>query len=282
MTTFGLAAASVAAQPRLPPIDMAGLLARVGEQVEQYFARAASVICKEAVRIQALGADLLGDGSRPRQLVYDLRIAWEPTAGGDGSPEVNVVRDIRTVNGRPPRPNDDNGCMDPKPVSPEPLAMLLPSRQDDFAFSWAGFGRIDGRAAAMIDYRSLESGPVSVTRREDCVSIDLPGRNRGRVWIDQQTGEVLRLDERLTGMFDVDIPMDPKRRFETRGRWMIERAETSIRYKRVRFQDPEEDLMLPASIESLQIIRDAGVPRVRTSQMFSEYRRFLTGGRVVQ
>jgi hypothetical protein len=134
----------------------------------------------------------------------------------------------------------------------------------------------------MIDYRSLESGPVSVTRREDCVSIDLPGRNRGRVWIDQQTGEVLRLDERLTGMFDVDIPMDPKRRFETRGRWMIERAETSIRYKRVRFQDPEEDLMLPASIESLQIIRDAGVPRVRTSQMFSEYRRFLTGGRVVQ
>jgi hypothetical protein len=260
---------------------MAGLLARVGEQVEEYFARAQSVICKETVRVQSLGTDLLGDGSRARQVVADLRIAWLPASDADGTPEANVLRDVVSVNGRPPRPKDELGCMDPKPVSPEPLAMLLPNRQRDYAFTWAGIGRMDGRAAVMVDYRSLESGPVTVTRNEDCVSIELPGRSRGRVWIDQATGDVLRLDERLTGMFDVDVSPDPRRRWPTAS-WMIERADMSIRYKRVTFRNPDETLLLPASIDTVTIIRNAGVPRVRKTQVFSDYRRFVTEGRIVQ
>ena len=164
LAIYSLAVVSAGAQPRLPAMDMVGLLARVGEQVQQYFARAQSVICREMVWVQSLGSDLLGDGSRPRQLVYDLRVNWTPSSDGS-TPEANVMRDIRTVNGRAPKPTDEPGCMDPKPVSPEPLAMLLPSHQDDFEFTWAGFGRVDGRTAAMIDYRSLETGPVSVTRR---------------------------------------------------------------------------------------------------------------------
>ena len=134
--------------------------------------------------------------------------------------------------------------------------------------------------AAMLDYKSLESGPVKVTRRNDCISIELPGRSRGRVWIDQATGDVLRLDERLTGMFDVDVPAERPR--APTASMTIERAESSIRYKRVAFRDPEEALMLPASIETLTIIRNAGVPRVRKTQLFSSYRRFVTEGRIVQ
>lgn len=281
LAAWSLAVVSAAAQSREPAVDMAGLLARVGAQVEEYFARAQSVICRETVRVQSLGTDLLGDGSRARQVVSDLRIAWLPAADADDAPEANVLRDVVSVNGRPPRPKDEFGCMDPKPVSPEPLAMLLPNKQRDYAFTWAGLGRVDGRAAAMIDYRSLESGPVTVTRQDDCVSIELPGRNRGRVWIDQETGDVLRLDERLTGMFDVDVPPDPKRRWPTAS-WMIERADMSIRYKRVTFRDPDERFMLPASIDTLTVIRNAGVPRVRKSQVFSDYRRFVTEGRIVQ
>jgi hypothetical protein len=274
----GVACSAAARSP--DAVDVVALLARVGEQVEQYFARAQSIVCEETVRLQSLGADLMTDGSHARQLVYQLRMAWEPPSTGDGPPDIHVLREIVTIDGRRPRPKDEPGCMDPKPVSPEPLAMLLPARQRDYAFTWAGAGRSDGRPAAMLDYRSLESGPVKVTRRNDCISIELPGRSRGRVWIDQATGDVLRLDERLTGMFDVDVP--PERRGVPTGFMTIERADSSIRYKRFAFRDPLEALMLPASIETVTVIRNAGAPRVRKTQVFSNYRRFVTEGRIVQ
>jgi hypothetical protein len=40
--------------------------------------------------------------------------------------------------------------------------------------------------------------------------------------------------------------------------------------------------MLPASVETLQVIHNAGAPRVRKTQVFSNYRRFVTDGRVLE
>ena len=284
LTAIGLAAVSAAAQPRGPAIDMVGLLARVGEQVERYFMRAQSVICKETLRVQTLGSDLLGDGTMARQIVSDLRVVWEPSPNGDEKPEATVLRDVVTVNGRRPRPKDDLGCWDPKPISPEPLSMLLPDRQENFSFTWGGFGRVDGRPVVMVDYKSLEKGAPIVTRRDNCINIELPGKSRGRLWIDQETGEVLRLDEGLTGMVDVALPPDPHRRrwLVEESNFLIERADTSIRYKRVTFQEPEEAILLPSSIDTLTVIRNSGAPRVRMNQVFSDYRRFVTEGRIIQ
>ena len=65
----------------------------------------------------------------PRRLTFELRIEWDPRRAGRGSaPVANVLRQPVRVNGRLPA-DDDQGCMDPKPVSPEPLAMLLPARR---------------------------------------------------------------------------------------------------------------------------------------------------------
>jgi hypothetical protein len=55
----------------------------------------------------------------------------------------------------------------------------------------------------------------------------------------------------------------------------------TIRYKTVAFSDPEEELLLPESIESLTVVR-GGLESTRRRQTFSEYKRFVTGGRVVQ
>ncbi len=272
-------AVSTAAQ-RAQPIDLAGLLARVGEQVEQYFARAQSVVCEETVKLIPLGNDLLSDGSHSRQLVYELRVGWEMPGDRDEPPDVKVMREIVKVDGRKPRPKDEPGCMDPKPVTPEPLTMLLPGRQHEYTFAFGGLGRLDNRPAVMIDYRSRQTGPIEVKRTKDCISVELPGRTQGRVWVDQATGEVLRLDERLTGMFDFDVPPE-KRRGPTTS-MTLERADSSIRYKKVAFSDPDESLLLPASIDSLTIFRNAGTPRLRKTQVFSNYRRFVTGGRIVQ
>ena len=61
----------------------------------------------------------------------------------------------------------------------------------------------------------------------------------------------------------------------------IERADSSIRYRRVPFTDPDETLMLPSSIDTTTIVRNSGSPRVRISQTFGNYRRFVTGSRIV-
>ena len=159
--------------------------------------------------------------------------------------------------------------------------MLLPDQQHAYAFKWAGTTRMNGRAVAMLDYRAREAAPAEVKWRDDCVSIELPGQSRGRVWADPATGEVFRLDESLTGMFEFRVP-NQYQRMGGAPTMLIERADTSIRYRPVTFRDPDETLMLPASVETLQVIRNSGAPRVRKTQVFSKYRRFVTEGRVLE
>lgn len=274
-----LATVPAVAQPRTAP-DLPALLTRIGEGVQTYYARALSVVCLETVTLRQLAPDLSADGSRARRLVYELRVGWEPPRSRSGPPEASVLRQIVTIDGRKPRPKDEPGCMDPKSVSPEPLAMLLPEQQGDYTFRWAGTTRMNGRSVAMIDYRARVKGPAQVTWRDNCVSIELPGQSRGRVWADPSNGEVFRLDEALTGAFEFPVP-DEHRRFGGALTMIVERADTSIRYRPVTFRDPDETLLLPASIETLTIIRNAGAPRMRKSQVFSNYRRFVTDARVL-
>ena len=52
----------------------------------------------------------------------------------------------------------------------------------------------------------------------------------------------------------------------------IERADSSIRYRRVPFSDPDETLLFPATIDTTTIVRNSGSPRTRISQSFGNYR----------
>jgi len=283
-----LSAAALTATAQSPAAsrDVTGWMTRVGARIEQYYARAHSIICQETVRLEPLGFDLLANGDHVRELVYELRVAWEgATAGAADSgkpPAATVLRELLTVDGRPPRPGDEPGCMDPKPVSPEPLGLLLPHRQSDFIFSWRGQGQERGRASVTLDYKPARVLPAAVVWTENCVSIDLPGRTRGRVWLDQSTGDVLRLDEALTGQYEFPVPKAHARRPGLPTNFIVERADSSIAYQLVAFHEPEETVMLPVSIVSLQVIRNSGVPRLRTTQKFSNYRRFITGGKIVE
>ena len=280
LATLSVAGLPAAAQPPLGSRDLPALLTQIGDRVEQYYARARSIACEETVRLQPLGIDLLPDGRRVRQLVYELRIAWDAPTDGAQPPEARVLRQIVSVDGRPARPEDEPGCMDPKPVSTEPLAMLLPSRRQDYAFSWAGTGRVGGRATVRLGYKSVSSRSAAITWKDECVSVELQGRSRGRVWVDPTTAQVLRLDEQLTGLFEFPVPKELVRR-GSRLSLIIERADSSIRYRPVVFHDPDETVMLPDSVETLQVIRHAGIPRLRTTQTFSNYKRFITDARIV-
>jgi hypothetical protein len=252
---------------------------RVGDYVERYYARAQSVVVDENVIIQPLGLDLRVDGFA-RRLTYELRVEWNPETPEEESP-AQVSRQLLAVNGRPPKAGQEPECLDPRSISPEPLAFLLPDRREKFSFKTAGLGRVGDRTAMMIDYRSVRPEEPKVEWKEECVSVDLPGRSRGRIWVDPETSEILRLDEGIVGLVDIPVPAKQQR---TGGAMFmtIERADSTIRYRRVPFRDPDETLVLPSSIDTLTIIKNSGSPRVRISQTFTNYRRFITGSRIVQ
>lgn len=257
--------------------DTAAAVARVSAYVEDYYSRAQSIVAEEHVTLQPLARDLTGDGFA-RRLVYQLRVEWNPDAPPDQ--RATVVRELVSARGPALGPPKQPDCMDPKSVSPEPLGFLLPDRREKFSYRIAGSSRVDGHAATMIDYKPLASEPPKVDWDRECGSIDLPGRTGGRIWVDEQTAQVLRYDEHLVGWTDIPGPKD-KRHYESPDWFTIERADTSIRYKPVTFEDPDETLLLPSEITSVTVIQNSGIPRLRTTQTFSNYRRYLTSGRLV-
>ena len=100
----------------------------------------------------------------------------------------------------------------------------------------------------MVDYSARTAGAIEGKWKGDCVSIDAPGRTKGRIWIDETTHDVLRLDEQLTGQFEYRVPREHWG-FDGPQTWVIERADSSIRYRPVAFRDPDETVLLPESIE---------------------------------
>lgn len=277
-----LAGAAVAAQPAAP--DLGDLLQRVGHRVEQYFARAQSIVCTEIVGLIPVDSSA-GLLVRGRTVESELRLSWEPTEAAPTPIEARTLRQVVKVNGHAPRKNDQDNCTSPEQQTSEvqPLSMLLPHQRDEYTFKLAGSGRIDNRAAIMIDYRMVDKPSVKVDvveGNENCVSFSLDGGMRGRIWIDAETHDVMRLDTGLIGMVDMPLP----RKVANHDRWSswtMERWDTSIRFKPVVFADPAETLVLPASATSYRITRGSGSPRLRTSTEYKSYRRFITGARVV-
>lgn len=265
--------------------DLATTLERAAARVEAFFTRAMSLVCTETVYIQPLNYGLTGDGPG-RTVESELRLSWTPGADGDGATEATALRQVTRVNGRTPRTKDRNNCTAPEQHDTETqvLSMLLASQRDDYVWSLSGTGRVDGRAAIQIDFREKAAITVDVKLledTEDCVSYNVTGGTRGRLWIDAETYDVLRMDQHLMGLIDVPLPRELTRRRGVEPIWTMERLDTSYRFKRVQFDDPAETLVLPVSSTSLRITRGAGTPRSRVTTEYKRYRRFLTGGRIV-
>jgi hypothetical protein len=273
------AVAGVAAQPAAIGGGLEPVLARISGRVEQFYSRARTVTSRENVLFQQLESDFRPMGFA-RRLVYDLRLAWDPEADGSSPIEAKVLRQLMTVNGRPPRPKDEPECTDPESVSTDALSMLLSQKRDDYQFTAGGPVRLDNRAALTIDFRNVSKQPPEVVWTEDCVRVSVPGRTRGRIWIDAETFDVLRLDEHLTGMFNFPTSERVARRNGVL-QMVLERYDSTIRYHQVKFEDPEETLTLPRRVETTALWNGLGPRRYFITQEYSDYRRFVTGGRIV-
>ena len=277
-----LAAATVTAQA---PPDIETLLAKVGERIADYYKRAQNVVCTEKTMVQPVGYDYAPRGFA-RVTEYELRV--EADADGDTT-DAKVVRQLLKVNGKAPREKDKNdraGCTDANPLSTEPLAFLLPAHRSEYTFVSAGFGKGKDRTSLIIDFTSSKpegKGEIAEDPRghEDCFTWSLPVVVKGRVWVDAESYQVLRVEQRMAGMADLSVPAKLQRKHNLDNSVVVERHDTTIRYKTIPFNDPDEAMILPESIDTLIVVR-GGLESMRSRQTFTDYRRFLTAGRIVK
>src|SRR5947207_659906 len=157
ITAGWLLRAGTSAAPQGVP-DAATLLTAVGERVANYYRRAQSVICTETSTVQPIDWHNWSPDGFARTVESELHVELD-AAAGSVLPAARLVRDVRRVNGRPPRESDQksrNGCTDPNPLSPEPLAFLLPPQRDGYRFTAVRNGRERNRAALIIEFTSAD------------------------------------------------------------------------------------------------------------------------------
>jgi hypothetical protein len=263
--------------------DVTATLERATARVKDFFERAQSLVCTERVHVQPLSYGLSGDGFG-RTVESELRVSWDGDAGG--ASEARAMRQVMKVNGHKPRRNDRNNCTTPERHDTEPqvLSMLLPDERDDYTWALAGAASIDGRPALLLDFREKEALSLEVSVQdddEDCLTYTVRGGSRGRLWLDAESHDVMRLDQHLVGQANAPMPRILQRRPGASPTMTVERFDTSYRFKRMRFENPEETLVLPVSSTSLRITQGGGAPRMRVTTEYRDYHRFLTGGRLV-
>ena len=277
---FALAFVAVAGAQTQPGVD--ALLMQVSDRVAGFYNRAKNIVCIERSTVQPIDASHSTVGF-PRTVESELHVE-----SGTAPGEAVFVRNVRNVNGRAPRPQDSTdraGCTDPNPLTPEPLAFLLPQHRSAYEFSPAGVGKDRNRTAHLVDFASVDrrSTPVLIedpNGHEDCFDWAGPVAVKGRVWVDADTYDVLRVDRRLFGPVDVKVPILLGRRYRFDPWVTLVRDDLTVRYQAVAFSDPDEVMLLPESITSLTMIR-GGLQSTRRSQTFSDYKRFVTKGKVL-
>ena len=281
---LALAAMTIAGAQAQPDAD--ALIERVGERVAEFYRRAKNVICIEKSTVQRVDFNHSPDGF-VRTVESELHFDAD---NGQVPGEPAIVRQVRKVNGRLPRDKDKKeraGCTDPNPLSSEPLAFLLPAHRSEYQFKTAGTAKDRGRIALMIDF-------ASVDRRSNAELIEDPGGHddcfdwSGHIW--HRGGASGWMPAPMTssawsgvseGRSTSRFPRLIQRRHALASWVVIVRDDVTIRYRTVAFSDPEEVLLLPESIDSLTVVR-GGLESTRRNQTFSEFKRFVTGGRVLQ
>jgi hypothetical protein len=280
---LALATVTAARGEQQPNLDE--LMARIGERIAEFYKRSKNVICIETSTVQPVDFNYSPEGFA-RTVESELHVESE---GGQEPGEAVVMRKVRKVNGRAPRDKDKKdraGCTDPNPVSSEPLAFLLPAHRPEYQFRNAGMTKDRNRPALIIEFASLNrrSKPELIEDpggHDDCFDWSGHIASRGRVWVDAENFDVVRVERGLLGPVDVNVPELIQRRHHLESWIALVRDDMTIRYRTVVFSDPDEVLLLPESIDSVTVIR-GGLQSARRNQTFADYQRFVTEGKVLQ
>lgn len=246
--------------------ELTAILSSLAERTQQYYDRFISIICTETVHLQELRFNLTPLG-KPRVTVYELSVSANPRS--KDKTDFQVGRILQMVNGRLARKHQTPACTDPKTGTPEPLAFLLATNQAGFRFALAPSAEDGPPGTRVLEYVEVPAERVQVRWSGNCFEAE-GGGQKGRVWFDPATFDVLQVEIRLSKPFLIPMPagyigLVPAVR--------VERSEATIKFSRVNFTQPDETVLLPESIATLQVLR--GVPSMRMTQTLTNFRRFL-------
>ena len=275
------------------------LLDRVSERVRLYHERLFSLTFRETVRQERLRHDLTPQ-DKPGEFVYESLVLHRPArAGAEGTLPV-VTRKLKSRDGKPVDETKEAkkleerarqarrpcGITDPPTAYGDPLLFLLPERRPALNFSYAGEAALDGRDALVVAFESPPAdAPPELKFEDNCFFLSRPLRRKGRVWIDPQTSDVLRLDWELAETFEGKTGNRVVRkgilfRFAPARELSYEREVTTIRFRPVAFKNPAQTLLLPVASEYLRVVRGARNPGFRVTQTYADYRRYVTSSEV--
>jgi hypothetical protein len=236
--------------PSANPADPA-MLARVNATVMQarklidtFFQQTSNVVCTENV-----SQTIIGKNNKP---MYREESAFEyqlQSSSRTGSLRLAESREARKAAFRDPNKTllITNGFA-------SMLLVLHPNYEPSYIFDPAGEEVLDGRTLAKVQFKPVPgaASPAAIQLRGKNYPLQL----KGDIWIDEESGAVVKLISSLDGGLD-DLGLHDLR--------------SEIHYSIVQFHDPEEAYWMPASA-----VIDLETPKQhwRNVHRFTDYKRF--------
>ena len=261
------------------------LLERVGERIQKYQDAMFSIAFTEILQQQELKSDGTSK-NKPKQFVYESIVVSRRSPTNQQNSFPVITRTLKSIDGKPTEKNlpQRSKCVETNPQSAyaDPLTFLLPKYQTNFIFSYAGESELEGRKAAVILIsQPPASEPAKIVQTGDCFHLSRSLQRLGKIWVDLNTYDVIQLQWQLAESFNGKtsvgitkfgiIPLvRPAKEIS------YEKQETTIRFRPITFQNPEQILLLPSSSESAWILKGARIAGFRVTTTYTRYRRFLT------
>jgi hypothetical protein len=269
------------AAPTPAPVDekLTRILDRTGEAVARYHAELFRIAYTETLRHEELSKEMTPKKSK--EYVFDTVVVREELSAEDEDYYPKSVRRLRTIDGKPAKRTKDRRAEVGAGVAS--LLYLLPKNRHLFQFSLEGEEQVGGRAAHRI--RMLRPGEgearVEWERRLIGARFRVFAPEVVLVWVDAENFDVLRVESHLDAPFEFESPrafgrFGPSRRLKYVAR------DYAATFRRERFKDPEQTLLVPVEAEWLNVIEGASKPRTRTTLRFSDYRRYRSDVKVIE
>ncbi|HLM57973.1 MAG TPA: hypothetical protein VK422_17845 [Pyrinomonadaceae bacterium] len=257
---------------------LALILKRVGESAERYHGGMFSVRFTETLRQEELKEDLK-TAKESKEYVYDSVMLREELSEEEGDYVAVTTRRLVSLDGKPRKKEGET-----KVTSVYSLNVMLPRYQKLYQISLEGEEMLDGRRAFRLALLRPGEGEPRVEWEGSRFRVVAPTKTR--VWVDADSYDVIQIESALVAPFEFESPgllrAGPFGRFGPTKRLRYAREDSLVRFRRVQFKDPEQTLLLPESAEWLKVIEGASRPRTRHRIAFSDYRRFVSGVRVVE
>jgi hypothetical protein len=260
------------------------ILDKVGEGVARYEAELFRISYAETLRQEELREDLTPKKSK--EFVFDTIVSREALSDEEDDYYPKTVRRLRTIDGKPAKRAGGRDAAAGAAVSS--LVFLLPKHRKEFRFSLEGEEKFEGRPAFRIRMVQPGEGPPRVEWKGRLVGVSFyvfaPGVSF--LWVDAETYDVLRYESHLAEPFEFETPgafgAGPLGRFGPSRKLRYAARDYAVNFRRERFKDPEQTLLVPVAAEWTNVIEGASKPRTRATIRFSNYRRYRSDVKVIE